>query len=85
MHALRLLVGSIRARLRWMREMESGMIGNNELRLNQATMIEAVQEYLDSLMINHAPKVSSVVASKDSPYGAGETFVIAVTDKESTP
>lgn len=37
------------------------MKGNNELVLNQATMIEAVQYWLDSRMVQPVPKVTGVV------------------------
>jgi hypothetical protein len=36
------------------------MIGNNELRLNEATIAEAVQEYLNKRMGENAPEVQSV-------------------------
>lgn len=36
------------------------MKGNNELVLNESTIIEAVQEYLDKRMTTFAPKVKSV-------------------------
>jgi hypothetical protein len=36
------------------------MKGNNELILNESTMIEAVQEYLDKRMTTFAPMVKSI-------------------------
>lgn len=36
------------------------MKGNNKLILNEATMIEAVQFWLDSKMVHKAPKVTNV-------------------------
>ncbi len=39
------------------------MKGNNELHLNTATVIEAVQMWLDSKMPHGAPTVTSVKAS----------------------
>jgi hypothetical protein len=44
------------------------MKGNNELRFNPATMIEAVQQYLNSLMVpGKSPKVTGV-KWKDDMY-----------------
>jgi hypothetical protein len=39
------------------------MIGNNEMILNEATMIQAVQEWLDKRMPNSHTKVTSVSKS----------------------
>ena len=45
------------------------MKGNNELILNEATMIQAIQFWLDSKMVQQAPKVTSVKPDKDTgPY-----------------
>ena len=41
------------------------MKGNNQLVLNEATMIEAVQFWLDSKMIPTAPKVTQVSGPSD--------------------
>lgn len=41
------------------------MKGSNDLILNTATMIEAMQFYLDSKMIPRAPKVTDVKAKAD--------------------
>lgn len=55
------------------------MKGNNELILNQATMIEAVQQYLNTQMVAAAPTVVSVSFTA-STYGDGQTFSVQVTD-----
>lgn len=56
------------------------MTGNNELTLNQATMIEALQMWLDAqMMAGKAPKVTSV-AAKSGVYDS-EAFVVALTDR----
>ena len=44
------------------------MIGSNQLTLNQATMIEALQFWLDSKMVGKAPKVTQVAGPTDK-YG----------------
>lgn len=36
------------------------MIGHNQLNLNTASVMEALQEYLDKRMGEHAPKVVSL-------------------------
>lgn len=56
------------------------MKGNNELVLNEATIIAAVQMYLDSLMVKPAPKVESV-DSESSGYS--KSFRVKLTDRES--
>jgi hypothetical protein len=43
------------------------MTGNNELILNEATMKEAVQFWLNSQMVN-PPKVTNVKAAKGDSY-----------------
>lgn len=53
------------------------MKGNNELRLNQATIIEAVQEYL-AKRYTPTPFVKSVAMSKES-YGS-DWFVVQVEE-----
>lgn len=53
------------------------MKGTNELNLNETTMIEAVQEYLNKRMSTYAPTVTSVKAGRNiSDY----SFTIIVTD-----
>ena len=55
------------------------MKGNNVLHLNETTLIEAVQEYLDARMrVNAAPIVTSVKA------GQNDTFKIDVREAEPT-
>jgi hypothetical protein len=51
------------------------MKGNNELRLNEATLIEAVQEYLNKRMTTFAPKVISI------GYGDREFRVYVVSEE----
>ena len=51
------------------------MKGNNDLHLNEATMIEALQMYLDRLMPNRAPEVKHI-SKKDNAQ-----FVVSVSEK----
>lgn len=56
------------------------MQGNNELRLNQATMIEAVQKWVDESVPGQ--RVQSVKADSESRGRAGATgsgFVVSIT------
>lgn len=55
------------------------MIGNNSLILNTATMIEALQEWLDKRMGEYAPQVMDV-APKDASRGV---FEITLNDREA--
>lgn len=55
------------------------MIGNNKMYLNEATIIAAVQMYLDGLMVNGAQKVTSV--SEDPHNSNGKSFTVALTDR----
>lgn len=51
------------------------MIGNNELHLNQSTMVEAMQQYLDGqFATGKSPKVLSV--SKDGNSAYGDSYVV---------
>ena len=52
------------------------MIGHNQLDLNAATVMEAVQEYLDKRMGVHAPHVVSITHIRTGPYD--ETFCVGV-------
>ena len=52
------------------------MIGTNELRLNEATMIEAVQEYLDKRMPTATPKVASIKSLQGSGQGLFEVQLV---------
>lgn len=56
------------------------MKGNNEFRFNEATMVEIVQQWMNTAFTN-APHVSGVEAVSGSSYGPKE-FVIKVTDSE---
>lgn len=53
------------------------MRGNNTIKINQATMIEAVQGYFDLQMKGHV--VLSV--KKDTQYSSSEGFEVEFTDK----
>lgn len=58
------------------------MKGSNSLILNEATMIEAVQFWLDSKMVQHAPKVTGVNAKTDV---YSKTFTVSLdADAERT-
>lgn len=54
------------------------MIGNNVFLFNAATMMEAVQEYLDKRMNEYSPKVTHVTYESQT----NGTFRISVTEKE---
>lgn len=57
------------------------MKGNNELHLNTATMIEAVQMWLDSKMPHGAPTVTMV-----KPSGRGDAmFVVDLSSDADRP
>ena len=56
------------------------MKGNNEIKLNQATMIDAMQQWLDSVMPNNAPKVTAVKVSDDR---LENSFIIFLSDKDT--
>jgi hypothetical protein len=51
------------------------MIGRNELSLNQATMVEALQEWITKRMAGFAPQVVSVTFCRN---GLSENFVVTV-------
>lgn len=53
------------------------MKGNNELHLNEATMIEAVQYWLNSRFVNAAPVVHGISGGKDS---YSKIFVVSVKE-----
>jgi hypothetical protein len=55
--------------------------GNNELHINHATMMLAVQMWLDATMTN-PPKVTSVSAS--TQYGADQ-FILKIEEKPDDP
>ena len=55
------------------------MIGVNALHLNEATITEAVQEWLDKRMPNENQLVTSVQVERN---GSCPVFVIALTPKE---
>lgn len=57
------------------------MTGNNEMRLNEATMIQALQQWLDSKMPHGAPKVTSVKKESGSTYEPN-IFTVGLTSEE---
>lgn len=63
------------------------MIGNNELRLCQAEMLIALQEYLDKRMGEYAPKVSNV-EERDASFRVSlrerERISVATSDAHNT-
>ena len=60
------------------------MIGSNEIHLNQQTMIEAVQMYLDSqFAAGKAPKVQAVEKSGNSSYG--DSYIVKTQEPEAKP
>jgi hypothetical protein len=60
--------------------------GNNELNLNQLTMIEAIQEYLAKRWTGPTLTVLSVKADRESTtYGCMDSFIIKIEAQEPTP
>ena len=55
------------------------MKGNNEMKFNQATMIEAVEYYLEKIMVAPAPKVREITAAG---YDSYSEFVIKIKSDE---
>lgn len=55
------------------------MKGNNELRLNEATMIEALQLWIEHQFAENAPRVSSVEEIRTGAYY--REFSVKVTDE----
>ena len=54
------------------------MTGNNHLSLNQATMVEVVQQWIDREFVkDHAPQVAAV--NHDHQTG---TFTVKLVDRE---
>lgn len=58
------------------------MKGNNELKLNEATMIEVVQEWLDRQLPGGAPTVTSV---KGGSNNYDLTFTVSVSSEADRP
>jgi hypothetical protein len=56
------------------------MIGNNVFLFNTATMMEAMQEYLDKRMSEYAPQVTNVNYESQT----NGTFRVTLTDRESS-
>ncbi len=55
------------------------MVGHNELHLNEATMIEAVQYWINSLLVKNKPIVKSISCSVDT---YSKTFVVGILSEE---
>jgi hypothetical protein len=55
------------------------VIGQNTLQLNEATLIEALQEYIDKRMGSYAPKVTGVKMGSSGSYL--KTFAVKTDDK----
>lgn len=58
------------------------MKGKNDLILNEATIIEAVQFWLDSKMVKNTPTVTSVKSAKD---GYSMTFIVSLDADADRP
>ena len=54
------------------------MIGINELLLNQSTIVEAIQEWIDKRMVDYSPKILTV--SYDSTMAM---FRVVTEEKEA--
>lgn len=59
------------------------MKGNNELHLNDETLIEALQEYFNK-RYTPTPKVESVRLGENKGYSSTPVFVVTVTEVEAT-
>lgn len=57
------------------------MKGNNELHLNTATMIEALQYWLDHVMLQNTPTVTGV----KSESGSHGIFIVNVSGEADRP
>jgi hypothetical protein len=59
------------------------MIGKNVLRLNEATMMAAVQHYFDSVLYapGKSPKISAIETTGDRPIGVN-LFQVTVDEAE---
>lgn len=57
------------------------MKGNNELHLNTATMIEAVQQWIDGQMPNGAPTVTGIKPRNDNTA----SFVVNLSSDADRP
>ena len=60
------------------------MKGVNEFRFNTATMIEAMQEYLEAKFVGVAPKVVDVRYEAGSNYTSGN-FIVKTEGPKSDP
>lgn len=60
------------------------MTGNNEMKINEATMMEAVQLWLND-QFKVPPKVTSVEESKASSYSKEFTIQFSVPTEEVKP
>lgn len=60
------------------------MRGNNTLYLNQATMIEALQEYFDK-RYTVPVQIASVTQNTGGSYEQQNTFEVSVTEKPAEP
>jgi len=60
------------------------MKGNNMIQLNQATLIEAIQEYLDKRWSGPEQKVMAVTVTRvNNEYGSGTLGVdVAISEVE---
>mgnify|MGYP001248570355 CR=1 FL=1 len=54
------------------------MIGNNSLQLNEATMIQALQFWLDSQFINKAPIVTAISCAS----GPSKVFCVSLESND---
>jgi hypothetical protein len=57
------------------------MKGNNELHLNTATMIQVVQQWIDSWVPLDAPTVTNVKSEK----GTSEIFIVCLSGEARRP
>lgn len=58
------------------------MKGINTLKLNQQTMCEALQVWLDQTLAKPGAKVTEVKGSSTQSYGSGSDFEVIVAEQE---
>ena len=58
------------------------MRGSNEFKFNQATMIDAMQHYLEKIMQPPVPIVTSVKQDSKSTFGDVFTVEVKTEDKQ---
>lgn len=63
------------------------LIGVNELQLNEATVVAALQHYFDSVLFaeGKAPRVTGVSEKSSGSYGSTTSFHVKVEQEPAPP